>query len=118
MLGGRLVSQGELKSLFPWMSLPRNTSPVSRLVTTRSRLFTNFTPTAGLPGGSVQTSVARNGKAWAAVLNEKNRVCRSPVASALVAPWSNTYIEDLAALFRLDSTPGRLLGKLIRPHPW
>ncbi|OQB89450.1 MAG: hypothetical protein BWX84_02410 [Verrucomicrobia bacterium ADurb.Bin118] len=51
------------------MSLPKNTSPVSRFVTTKLRSFTNFTPAAGLPGGSVQTSVMRNGSVRARSVN-------------------------------------------------
>ena len=39
------------------MSLPTNTSPVTVLDTMRSKSLTNLRPAAGLPGGSVHTSV-------------------------------------------------------------
>src|SRR5215468_10078328 len=116
-LGDELVSHGALKSLPAMMSLPKNTSPVSRFVTIKSRLFTSLMPTAGFPGGSVHTKVARKACACAGVVSEKNRVWRCPVARALVAPWSNTNIDDLALVFMFDNTPGKLFGRLIKPQP-
>src|SRR5258707_71295 len=70
--GKLLVAQGSLKSFPPRISFPKKSSLVWRLVPIRSRLFTNLTLAAGLPGGSVHPSVKRKGSACAAVFTEKN----------------------------------------------
>src|SRR5690348_6292963 len=120
IFGGRFVFQARLKSLPAIISLPKKTSPVSMLVTTRSRSLTSLIPTTGSPGGSVQARVTRRGWPAAAEATWKKRVCLLPVESALVGLWSNRYIEldELAPVVRFDSTPGNELGSWIWPQPW
>ena len=102
------------------ISLPTNTRPSSRLVTIRSKSFTSLTPTAGLPGGSVQTSVNRNGKRRDAVeFRLTFQVWLSPVASALVGSWSQNIRPPLFVIELpcVPSVSGRLLVIFGNPHP-
>src|SRR5437899_1767687 len=92
------------------------TPPVSRFVTTRSRSFTSLRPAAGLPGGSVQTRVTRNGWDCPLVESERMRVWLWPVARAFVGFWSKKRIEHPLGL-KLESAAGMLFGRLIRPQP-
>src|SRR5208283_4317257 len=117
-LGGLLVSQGWLKALPGGMSLPKKTSPVTRLVTTRSRLLTSLRLAAGLPGGSVQTSVMRSGTLAAAGERETKRVWLWPVARASAGFWSKTCIGAAVWMKELERPTGRLLVRLINPQPW
>src|SRR3954464_852014 len=66
-----LLLMAVVNTLPPAKLLPTYTSFESRFVTIRSRSLTSLVATAGLPGGSVQTNVARNGTrrpAWEVVM--------------------------------------------------
>src|SRR5579859_3691018 len=86
--GGR----AELKLAPAGMSLPQKISPVSRLVTIKSRSLTSLTPASGFAAGSVQTKVARSGRLRAVEETEMTRVRCSPVASASDGLCSNHNI--------------------------
>src|SRR5205823_8711867 len=115
--GGALVLLGGLKSNPVGMPLPRKTAPVSRLVTMRSRSFTSLMAAPGLPGGSVHTSVTRNGTSWPSADKPSTQVWRWPVARVLVGLWSkNRRGQVLGSAF--VSAAGRLLVRLTNPQPW
>ena len=97
-----------------------NTSPVSRFVTTKSRLFTSLIAAAGLPAGSVQASVTCSGKYSAKLLVSRLMmyVWLSPVASALAGLWSTKKIAPLVTAPELVLPPnGREFTKLGMPQP-
>src|ERR1035437_2022767 len=116
--GGVLVSQGWVKPLAREMSLPKKTLPEPRLVMTRFRLLTSLRLAAGLAGGSVQTSVKRNGRLVAAGASETKRVWLWPVARASAGLWSNTCMGAAAPTKELERPTGRLLVRLTKPQPW
>src|ERR1017187_634561 len=100
------------------MSLPKKTFPEFKLVTMRSRLLTSLRLAAGLPGGSVQTSVTRNGWLVVADDRETKRVWLWPVARASAGLSSKTCMGAAAWTKELERPTGRLLVRLIKPHPW
>ena len=97
-------------------SLPTKISPVRTFETIRSRSLTSLTPAAGLPGGSVQTSVKWKAppEATSLVVRRRRTDWLVPVESSPANP-ANSTTEPSARFNRTPLSSAR--GRLGLPQP-